>query len=363
MSNAKTTLVMVALFATAGGAVAQHPLVTATKKRQEAVKSLEVKFHVKEVVARGAYTAMANELPGGKTGVISPEKDTTIESDNHLVIDGNKVRFENSHPIWSQAMGKFSQNQTISVTNGELSKVLYPNGMGTGTEITGIIRKDARETEIKAYLLVPLLMHFRGMDRDIAPFHVQVFKKGGSLSIGGTQCEEYSHPLSKDLMMHFWYDPARFDLKRIRKYRQGVASENYEIQYQPAPGWDSVPMSWVRTEYESGKLRKTSTVTITDIRINPEIDTGEFEITFPPGTHVHDQRVRKEYRVNDNGEMRELDLYGQENGSSIPQPGTPWITRNKWLLTGIAVTVIVFVVLVFRRRSRKREVLGAVPPL
>jgi len=108
-------------------------------------------------------------------------------------------------------------------------------------------------------------------------------------------------------------------------------------------------MSWVRTEYDGGKVRKTATVTVTDLRINPSLAPGDFEITFPPGTHVHDQRNRKEYRVQPSGGLRELDVYGKETGGDIPQPGTSWVSRNKWLVVGLVFTVTCAVLLLWRR--------------
>jgi hypothetical protein len=356
---------MVALLSTAASGMGQDPLVAAVQKRQELVRSVDIKFHIKEFEAKGSRSADAAVAPGGKAGLVIPAQDTTMESDNRLVLDGSKGRFENNHPMWHLPSGELTQKQTLSASNGELGKVFYPGGIGIGTEVQGILCRDARVMEIGIVYLTPILMHFRGADPATTPYHTSVIKNTGQkLPMAGGVWVEYQHPLSKDAVVELWYDPATgYDLRRIRKLRRGVPYEQYEIQYQRIPGIDSAPMSWVRTEYDAGKVRKVTTVTVTEIRINPPLEAGEFEITFPPGTKVYDQKTQKEYRVQDTGDMRELDPSGKEIGASVSQPGTPWWSRNKWLMVGIgAALAVLCAVVILRRRSKPHGTAPVVLP-
>lgn len=262
MTSISRSVAALLLLASADVVVGQDPLVAATNKRQAATQSFEVKFHIKELVAKGSYSVTAAEMPGGKTGLAIPAEDTTIESDNRLAIDGPKVRFEKNHPIWHLPIGQLTRTQTIAATDGELSKVFYPGGVGVDTEVTGIILRDARNGEAGIYHLTPIMMHFRGADPQFASYNVQTVKKGtSSLPIGGKLCHDYQRTLSKDVVVELWYDTASCELARIRKLRRGIPYEQYEIQYRAVPGLDSAPMSWVRTEYDGGKIRKTATVT------------------------------------------------------------------------------------------------------
>ena len=127
MRTLKRTLVLVALLSTAASGMGQDPLVAAVQKRQELVRSVDIKFHIKEFEAKGSHSADAAISPGGKAGLVIPAQDTTMESDNRLVLDASaKVRFENNHPMWSLPGGELTQKQALSATNGELAKVFYP---------------------------------------------------------------------------------------------------------------------------------------------------------------------------------------------------------------------------------------------
>jgi hypothetical protein len=80
-------------------------------------------------------------------------------------------------------------------------------------------------------------------------------------------------------------------------------------------------------------------------------------LTFPVGAHVHDQRARKDYRVEPDGELREL---SQEDLYPTRRPVAGWMARNAWeiILAGCGVVVCFSVLLVrrwvlFRAETRK----------
>src|SRR5580704_5284084 len=67
--TSRQILVFVILLSTAASGMSQDPLVAAVLKRQEKVRSVDIKFHMKEFEAKGSRTADAAVAPGGKTGL------------------------------------------------------------------------------------------------------------------------------------------------------------------------------------------------------------------------------------------------------------------------------------------------------
>ncbi|MBY0513959.1 MAG: hypothetical protein K2P78_08625 [Gemmataceae bacterium] len=335
---------------------AEDPLVAAARARQEAVRAVDVRFHVKRFVAKGHYTAAAKDMPKS-TGQVIPPEDATVEADNRLCIAVSRVRLEDSLPMWHLPSGELTRKTTISVSNEDLSKVYYPAGVGLHTEVVGIIRKDLQVWEIKSYQVVPLTMHFRACDPGVTPYDVRALKKTGQqLPVAGRRCEEYQHVVTPDSVVTFWFDAeAGYALRRIRKLRRGHNYEQYDVEYRPDAVAGMVPTSWVRTEFdEAGKVRTETRVTVTDLRINPALDSAEFDVRFPPGCHVDDQRTGKEYRVQADGDMRRITPDGRELDETIPQPGSPWYWRNVWVVVAGIVVVITTAVAVQYRRTAKR---------
>jgi hypothetical protein len=333
----------------------QDPLVKAATERQERCRSVDVRFTVSEFVVKGSYTALAAETPGpGRaTNATIPPNDTTIESDNRLIIDGNRVRFENNHPQWQLPEGSLNRKPLISVANDKLGKVLFTQGIGSGSEVNGIVRPTARSDEVRHYMLVPLLMHFRGADSLLCPYPVESLKSTARrFSIAGKEYQEYLYSASKDMDIEALYSCDTYHLYRLRKLRRGIPSEQYEVAARQ-DGGELVPFSWARTEYDThGKVRKVATITISSLVLNAAHQSDEFDLSFPPGCLVHDQRHKptKEYRVHESGDWHELDISRRETGESVSPPGVPWVQRHFWLLIG-SIAALVTISLVVSRRA------------
>ncbi len=65
-----------------------------------------------------------------------------------------------------------------------------------------------------------------------------------------------------------------------------------------------------------GKVFSTTTVTITDIRVNKPIPPSDLTLTFPPGTEVHNHITNKISKVAADGKII-------DTGESIRQPPPP----------------------------------------
>jgi hypothetical protein len=89
------------------------------------------------------------------------------------------------------------------------------------------------------------------------------------------------------------------------------------------------------------------------MQINAPQPAEQFDIEFPTGSIVTDQRNWKTYRVQPDGSMREYDrTTRKELSGSVSQPGVSWYRRNKWLLVGLGVVTILLVVGYMTKKRR-----------
>jgi hypothetical protein len=68
-----------------------------------------------------------------------PEKETVLESTDNLALDGDKVRLECNHPIFSAPYGDLVTPRREGYFNGETAKLFFPAGMAADGSPSGII--------------------------------------------------------------------------------------------------------------------------------------------------------------------------------------------------------------------------------
>jgi hypothetical protein len=275
------------------GGPAPEAALAAIRARQESVKTLMVEYKQTEVVAKGAKSEGAAPLM--KPTTIVPPEETTLESVDRLLIDGEKVRCEDNHPSWLMPQGILQEQKRVSVANGSGAKVFFPTGLGPGATPTGVIQREPRSLDVKAFTPAPLTTTFRGLDPMISAFPAADMKPSGvTLLIDGALCEEHVIDYS-DVILSSWLDTTKdYVPRRLRLQRQGRLLEQADVTYRrhETCGWS--PTSWV-CNYYSGHatiLRSTS-VQVLDFRVNEPQPAEQFDIRFPPGTTVRDGRTLK----------------------------------------------------------------------
>lgn len=335
-------------------------LVEAAQARQDAIKTAEIEFTVKEVVAAGGISYSSPTPPKG--GEV-PAQETTLESTNRLVISGRSIRYENNHPIWDTQAGALRPIRMINVCNGQYDKTLFADGLNASNTPEGLVNRNPQSDAIKSYILAPMTIALRGLDSSITPYLVSQLKPtGGTLSIAGAPCREYTRSAGRDQIMTFWFDPASgYAARRIRKEYQGKPLEQYDIT--PRRGEDDqwLPASWTRTTYSlEGKVLVATRIEVLRVRLNTSLSDEQFDLSFPPGAKVHDARVLKDYRVKSDGTMREISqATGEELSEVVSQPGDSWLNRHRvpvaivgTLFVGMALGCVVRVIR--RRHARSR---------
>lgn len=336
---------------------ADKPLVDAANRRAARHPIVDVRFHVEESIVKGGLSALSgNALARSGTTTI-PNEDVTVVSENRWVLDGNKYRFENNHPMWNMMRGEMSTMKNLSVSDGEISKTLHTDDRETSFRPWGVIHADLTSEGIQHALAAPLAIHFRGNDKSLSFFSVKELKlQANNVPVNGVKCDEYRLQTGSTSSYSFYFDPARdYILRKLRKMRQGKVAEQYDVEFS-ATGSDATPSRWTYTRFGAdGKTLSTSIINVTEIRAAiPDRDSA-FQITFPTDCRVHDQQHgSKQYRVNDQGELVELDLNGKPIESiRSDQDGIPASPNlHRWIAIGLALAALGYVA-DWRIRRRK----------
>jgi hypothetical protein len=350
------TVVFVALARAASQDAGKDPAVAAAQARQKSVKTVNMEFKETEVDAKGCISELAAAPFKSKTPV--PATETTFESINRLMMDGDKVRYENNHPLWELPTGKFLKRTSVNVFTGSLAKSFRPRGLSGDREPLGDFESAGTLPEMRSsYTLLPVTMTFRGLNPVACAYPIYDLKySGNELPIDGRPCREYALKLSADLTLSFWLDTARdYVVRRIRQVKENRLAEQFDIQFQPhqACGW--TPASWARSLYgPGGAVLMTTSVEVRQIEINDSLPAAQFDLRFPEGTLVIDRRKATQYRVRADGSMRELSSTGEELPGTVAQPGDPWYRRHQWLLLSAGAALLILLLAYGLRRRRRR---------
>jgi hypothetical protein len=335
--------------------VGPDPATTAAENRQRSFKSVTVNFKLVERMSAGAVSK-GDPMYKGSTKIV-PAKETLLESENIIAVDGNRVRIERNHPVFHAPTGQLTPHRMEAYFNGEVAKVYYPNGVNNEGKGAGVIEQAARQEMTRESKFLPIMMFIRGADDACSPYPFPKFRPTGArLIVSGANCLEYVFELAPGGQVRAWLDPAEeYIIRRLQHQRAEKLTRQTDISYRKDPSLGRLIESWVATSYfDDGTVSSSVEGRVKEIRTNEQYKDGYFDVTFAENTEVFDQRNRKYYRVKSDGSMREVSQTGEELSSSEYQPGTPWHRRNRWLLIACAIVLVALVsAILLRRRTRK----------
>jgi hypothetical protein len=330
------------------------PAVKAARARQEAVKTLDIKFRLKEVIAQGGLSARRPAELRPKQPV--PPAELTLESTNRLVIDGGKVRYENNHPAWRTGDSAVIKKQVVVSCNGSAEKRFFPEGVYGGARPYGIIEKGVRLDFVGGPELAPILWSFHGLNPALHRAVIGRLKPtGGTLLIDGSVCQEYILRASERMKDLYWLDPKKEHVI-VRWQRLSRVIDQLDVRYRLQDGtW--VPESWVRTQSApDGTVFSRTTADVVEMRLNEPQPAELFELRFPPGTLIqdnHDLPTAKMYWVEGDGRLRELSAAGGEPLPPVPPGGDSWLQDNQGLLIALGLALLAQVVALVWWRKRR----------
>jgi hypothetical protein len=357
--SAPLTAGIIAIVA-AGGILAQDgkgedPAVVAALARQRLLNDVTIQFKRTDIEARGSRSASLPQAISKENSVV-PDRETTTESINRVLLHADKMRFENNHPLWHLTRGTLQQTSSVAVSDGIIATTFRPRGPSGKEGPKGFIRGSGNRMNLTEPVLTPLLVTFRGAHAEINPYPVQMVKPTRiALPINGKLCKEYALDLG-DFAVSYWLDPARdYALRRYAMRSKNQLIQQIDVEHRHDDEWGWLPVTWTIQEYSAqGEFLRTTNVAVAEMHVGQTPSEEEFQIRFPPDTWVSDERVKKYYRVQPDGSMREISAGAEARGSSVPQPAQGFLERHRWMLISIAVLAVIGVLFALGRGYRRR---------
>jgi hypothetical protein len=332
---------------------ANDALIAAIATRSAKFPAIDARFHVLEMMEKGSRF--------NEPGKVIPPHDFVWESDNRWVLDGEKYRYERNHPNWNTNGGK-TQSSILMTCDGKMHKALVKRPDQLNSD-SGIIEDGSNGLHYGDIYLRPLTIHFRGIEKRVLgcePTELKQVAKG--IPVNGIPCDEFEHAFGKSNIATYtyWFDPARDHvLVRMRWSNKGIPSHLIDIEYAEREGFGLVPSRWNYTQFRTnGKIQSKSVVelkTLAKVADNPK---STFDIDFPKRSIVYDNRFQNtKYRVNDLGQLIELDILGQPVGSTVvPVLVRLWFLKLRtWLLVGSLLGIAAMLGYCWMRWRRTRS--------
>jgi hypothetical protein len=295
------------LLSRAGGrpSAGEDSAVRAARARQEAVRTLDVRFKVVEVIPKGALTPPTPARSRPPTPV--PPKDQTSEWVYRLVLDRDKVRIEIGHGGTSAPKGTFDG------TTSKLYSSAWREGIPSNT--SSIEKEPRRVFQLIMGNDMPITMAFRGVSSSMFGFTIdQLEPTGARMVITGSLCREYVPKRLDTSSPRYWLDTGKdYLLRRVlwhwKDSKNLRVAAQFDVQYRrdPTAGW--VPASWITKGFrQNGGLHYTIMGEVLNLSINKPQAPEQFDLKFPPGTYVTDHRTdeKKEYFVQPDGSLGEI---------------------------------------------------------
>lgn len=349
-----TVLALLSLHQDAEGqpTVKEDPAHAAARKRQEAIKTVKVRFRREDEYRRGSASGFGGpRLSGTK---VLPAEDTRAESENTVLLDGKQFRYEDNHPVFHLPEGELRPQSRIGVANTELAKSLVVFQNEQPARPIGRITGTALAEESKFVEVQPILMFCRGVEPSLPAYPIPRFRPtGGRAMIDGKECLAYEFGGQQHLVA-CWVDPAAgYCIRRKQSRTRGELSTQTDVAYSPHSELGLVPDRWTFTRFmREGKVAHAISVNVLEWEAPGSIPASQFDIAFPPATRYADFRTGKEYEVRPDGSRWEIDPTGQ--APPIEAPAEGWFARYRWhLLAGCLLAAVVFYLIGRRFRQNR----------
>jgi len=352
---------LVALLASAApAAVEDDPALIAARGRQQAVKSAVIEYKIKDVISKGGWVFTSQARP-------VPPDDITFESNNRLIFDGARYRIDNNHFVMLFGIGT---NRVIQVplwtaSDGTVTKSLWREGMpnsGPWGTINGVDDK----MDLKIPDLDPVWMCLRWDDSSFVPQVVGTYKpSGSSKEIDGAKCREYAAKQNGRTTVKLWVDPNKdYTVRRLVCERDGRISDQWDVSYRRHEKGIWVPEAWSHRWHSSdGRIVRVCRAEAMAVRLNEPLPAESFDLTFPVGSILYDQRDQRDprnpakFHVEADGSIRRFTE--EEIRPPVQAKNHRWYRRNQWVLgsawVAVGVGLLVYVVRRLRAaRSRRR---------
>jgi outer membrane lipoprotein-sorting protein len=327
---------------------AESPAAAAARKRQEAIKSVEFVFKVEEIAEPGCMSDFADKKAVGK---LFPSRQIRTESLNRLVVQGKSLRYENNHPTPDSRTLAWEDTREVFVSDGETVKLFYrPKGEVSRQNSFGIINTPKGNPVGTELIVLPMMFAVRGADPEMCASSIsgiQWLSTGTSQSTTGDFLDGFRRNLGSRDSVEILVSPKNgYALTRYRRLTSGgrVATQLDVISKSDEQSGVVLPAKWKQILFgNTGAVRRTFDVTVREVRVGASRPKSEFDLEFPVGMEVDDQRNGKSFVVGPTGSL--LGLSGP--GGPVLPGGSSW---KWWLLLPVTILVAAGVRQWVRRR-------------
>lgn len=263
-------------------------IVQAWRTRQQRARSFRFEWIETRTDMKGGAMGPEPNAP------LNPTKDTTFESKCLLVVDGRKSNYTYDGYIWGPEVDELLIRKYTCVYDGTESKDFLA-AASDKYHPQGILFGAKPNFQLPTPPLRPPVWFYRSLDVELGGFdQARLTVTGDTGSIAGQDCNivvQRSGGAGNAYETKLWLDPSQgFAVRRaVTMYAGRVTTSRLDISYGAKAG-EWVPVRWVYVRTPNGEVRNQLDCRVTEFALNPEIPATTFEIDYPPGTWVTDQR-------------------------------------------------------------------------
>jgi len=339
--------------------------------QQEEVRSIKFSWKSAVTIPKGTVrTSEESKREARNAKDFFPEKDTTLEETNTLMVDKNNWRYETDGYGIDSSRREFISQHSVTTSKDGIGKCYIPKGI-YAYPLGNIV--NMKGTDYPQDISVrPLFQVFRSLRTGLFKSKEYTVLQDRGV-VDGHSCLLLQTIAGISPKCCLWVDSERDYL--VRRYtlsnEKGKVFLETTLSYSLTMKKRWLPSSWkVVNVNEQSDLAQSIISTVTDSAINTPFDEHDFDITFPPGTKVRDLRGETtgkeltQYIAREGGEKRMItpqerrapyeELLNTESGQAIPTR-RQWPFASSWFwLTSIGVFVGCLLLNVLRRVWKNR---------
>ncbi len=353
---------LIAFLAFCTWAFAETPAATSARKRQEAVKSIEIVFSIEEIFEKDY---LGKKLPADMLGKLTRPFPQTqlraISTANKLILHNNQIRCTLVRTLFNLITGEAVERIDDSSSDGSLVRCFsHPLQNRTRLNGYGNISGVQHRNFIQAMHLYAYAANIRGVDSNFVFYSISDFSQTSKrVRIHGKMCDEYIYDkdAGTNRQVRAYFDPSERDaLRRLQIYIGGIERERVEVLetrlFEPELDF---PTTWCHIEFDNdGKIEVTRTMTLENLKFGGSYPQSIFELQFPIGLDFRDERSQETYLVRDDGSWMKTNGNRNDTGPEvIADSKSNWLQRNALWLSGIGFAIVTLgFVLGYLRRKR-----------
>ncbi len=294
-------------------------------------------------------------------------------STTRMLVEGGRVRYEIRGKLPSEK-GALYEHDSVDACNGKVSKTLNNKGNNLRYR-TGFIYRGLANRCANLVDPLPVLWTFLSPDPKTHGFDFDKLEFSAKGTIDGRECLIFKNKLSVQQTEFFWFDPNMdYSILRCTVETDGKVESQLDCSYKNDSSGLWLPVKWTTThfnDYSSGQIRTSGDNQVEFCKLNVRVLDLDFDIVFPPGTFVSDERPQPgvgrtgtlDYIVMSDGSKRIVtweerfasyeELLATPSGKAGLQTGSA--QRHYWLFVSPVLLLATLIILMFLRRKAHRK--------